>query len=269
MRAKDITVGEYYAFQYGSLSRYQRALVLSTGEKELDRRYYYRTGKRKVPTGTEIKLDDGTVMVVNSRYIMEPWEQYHKKAVAKEEGERRQADAYRDRQLMRKRLEHSLENAGLGHVSNYNYSDHLSLRLYSAGQIELLCAILDWYSATFEDETDHVQDKGHPFPEPAGITIDGANVHSTIRRMMDSRGSSILYNAISTCPDAIWVKILLFWSQAPGETLRDKFGAIDWIKAELAFDSNARLVRMGFEGLDGIEWALLEKVNAPVVLASD
>ena len=250
MRAKDIKVGEYYGHRMSYGTRLQRVKVLSVGEKKIE---YQKKN------GVEVQFDSGHITVVSGYYIVRPWAEYAAEEKAKEDRIARQAAHYKARESKLARLQHCLEIAGLGHASTHQYPDYVDVRLATADQMEILSHALELAAATVRPVD--LLDKASPNVGRDEIDICGANLHMAMRKFMESDTSSMLYNAISACPDEVWEKILRAWSKIEGDTLRERFAMIDWYGIGLAFDSNAHLVRMGFEKLDQIEWAILEKME--------
>ena len=250
MRAKDIKVGEYYGHRMSYGTKLQRVKVLSVGVKPIQ----YQKKK-----GIEIQFDSGHIDVVSGYYIVRPWAEYAAEEKAREERIAKTFRHYQARQRKMERLGHCLRIAGLEHVSVFQYPEYADVRLATAEQMEILCNALELAAATARPVD--LLDKASPNVGRDEIDICGANLHMTMRKFMDSDESTLLYNAISACPDEVWEKILRAWSKAEGDTLQERFAKIDWYGIGLAFDSNAHLVRMGFEKLDDIEWAILEKME--------
>lgn len=149
MRAKDIVVGEHYVYQYGAGARRRKALVLSAGEKPLSSRQHYRSANstRKQPTGTEIRLEDtGEVKVVNSIYILEPWEPYAEREAARQARVNAQQREYHAMDEMQDRLSLALKAAGMEDISTVLYHDGYRLKIHTAERTEHLCEVLEKYA---------------------------------------------------------------------------------------------------------------------------
>lgn len=238
MRAKDIEVGKYYGFRPAYGSKLRRCLVLSVGEKLI---------RHQQKKGIEVQFDNGSIVVESGYYIVQPWDEYAREQEAKAKRIAEQEREYRKMDELHDRLRVALSIAGLPHVESVLYSRHMTLKVHCAADLERLCEILE--------EAELVE------PPVSGITIDGANLHSSMRRFMDGPWSSALYNAIEICPTSTWEKILLAWSQIDDElSLRTRFNMIDWHVNGLWVSHHARMIKIGFDNLTDQEWEVLERL---------
>lgn len=135
--------------------------------------------------------------------------------------------------------------------------DMIFRRLYAVGQ-DLVHNSRNYrvHRVALADGVQHVniQLADQPVPRYSGYVI-----HSTLRRLMDSKGSTILWNAIKAIDYQRWEQLLAAIERMNQPTLKLRLRKLNWIRAIGDDPPLMRLVRLGFELLDNDEWEVLEE----------